>query len=236
MRTFDELVNLDILLEEINSDPFSLESLSQVLAKERYHKTIQSNLEFIIDKYYLDYAQDYLNLCRNVFNTVQAWIKKNNIPYYDERGLISQFFAFEEFKLDEASFWPVTIYVAANPDEYKDYATTGLLLYQNGKVEVFEGNDEATPETIQLVNRLIGAQSIVKQVWSNQPQNVIEQIQNDRAPAGIYVSPLKSHAEAYWAEGRTLCTFKISMDHISQESDIDWKVITNAQIKNVRIF
>jgi hypothetical protein len=116
--------------------------------------------------------------------------------------------------------WPVPVYISAKNDPN----TVGLLLSKDGKKEMFEGNDEATPETMDLVNEAMGIGDKQVRVYTSQPSDVISKIKAGEYPEGIFVSPDKSHAASYWGEGRDLTSFKIPIKHLAQHSEVDWQI------------
>lgn len=122
--------------------------------------------------------------------------------------------------------WEVPVYVYAPGDKA---GSIGLLASKDGELKMFEGNDEASPETIDIANKLLGIGDETIKVWTSQPMEVVRAIRAGNIPNGIYVSPNRNHAAGYWGEGRELVSLEIPRSRISQESEVDWKVRTPRQ-------
>ncbi len=116
---------------------------------------------------------------------------------------------------------PMPVYVSASPG---DKMTIGLMPKEDGSFEIFEGNDEASEETLDLVNELTGAGEKMVTVYGSHTPDVIERIQSGDIPEGIFVSPNKEYAESYWGKDRDVVSFKIPLSRVSQHSDVDWQI------------
>lgn len=128
--------------------------------------------------------------------------------------------------------WPIPVYVSSGPS---DRDTIGLIVHENGKLEMFEGNDEASPDTIELVNDLLGLGGKKATVYASHNEDVVDKIkQHNELPANLYVSPNKSHAAGYWGEDRVLFSCEISMSAVSQESHVDWRTLKPTKINKFR--
>jgi hypothetical protein len=100
---------------------------------------------------------------------------------------------------------------------------------------MFEGNDEASPDTIDLVNELTGASRDKIRIYGNHSSEVVERIREMGAlPKDLYVSPSYDHAAGYWGEERVMFSGIISKGDISQESEVDWKTIKDAKIEKFK--
>jgi hypothetical protein len=115
----------------------------------------------------------------------------------------------------------------------------GILVHENGKMEIFEGNDEASTETIDMVNQIIygDVEKWVK-IYGQHGSELVEKIKSTHEiPVGIYVTPKYGYASSYWdmSGDRVMFTGMIDLKNVSQESEVDWKVIRECKIKNMRI-
>jgi DNA topoisomerase-1 len=121
---------------------------------------------------------------------------------------------------DTDAIFPFPVYVSAGGDPN----TVGLDVSKDGEFTMFEGNDEATPETLNLVNELLGNAERMITVWSSQPSDIAQRIRAGDIPRGIFVSPKREVAAGYWGEGRELVKFKLPLKRVAQHSEIDWQV------------
>lgn len=117
--------------------------------------------------------------------------------------------------------WPVPVYVSAAAT---DKMTIGLLMHKDGLLEEFEGNDEATPETLDLVDSLTGAADKVVTVYTSQPADIAMRIASGDVPEGIFVSPSRAYAAGYFGEGREVVRMKLPMSRLARHSEVDWQV------------
>jgi len=173
----------------------------------------------VLDEYWDDPDTKKLIAIRN--QVLEDVRKKLQGIHYDENNLKRRLLTYSLEVNDYASHFPAIVYVSSSPT---DEMTIGLELHQDGHFEMFEGNEEATPETLDLVNNLLGVGNKKIRVWSNQSHEIAEKIRAGTIPKGIFVSPKREVAEAYWGEGRELVNFEIPLKNLSQVSDIDWQV------------
>jgi hypothetical protein len=132
-------------------------------------------------------------------------------------------------------FFPLPVYVSSSKS---DKMTIGILVHYNGKLEMFEGNDEATPETIALVNKLLDVTGAKMIVFGMHTNDVVDKIyRTNKIPKGLYVSPDRKYASGHWRIGqqRVLFSCEIDMGDVSQESEYDWKVIKTTKVRKVKI-
>lgn len=178
-------------------------------------------------------AIDYLDLINRVGKQAYDLGKRIGIPYISVSNIKTYLLGQEEFKSRQEEFYPFPLYVSANPEEYD---TIGIIIDQHGKVlEIHEGNDEATPETITLVNKLLNPSGKRVRIYGSHGSKVVQDIDiSGYLPKNLYVSPSKSHASSYWGEDRQLFTGIIDQNSISQESDIDWKTIDKTKIEHFK--
>jgi hypothetical protein len=131
-------------------------------------------------------------------------------------------------------FFPIPVYVSSSKS---DKMTIGILVHYDGRLEMFEGNDEATPETVLLVNKLLGLGGKKATVFGMHTEDVVNKIhRTGKIPKGLYVSPSRKYASGHWRVGqqRFLFSCEIDMSDVSQESDYDWKVIRIARVKKIK--
>lgn len=190
-------------------------------------RELKLNLEVLVDA-----DQDTVSPVLDMLSKVgTAAVSKVRAPYVDvnelKRHLLGQQRLFD--KLDnESSMWPIPVYVSSG---VTDKATIGLLVHSNGKLEIFEGNDEATPSTLELVNDLLGFGSKKVIVYGSHGEDVVSRIkQTNELPKDLYVSPTRSYAAGFWGEDRTLFSVEVPLSSVSQESNVDWRVIKPTKI------
>lgn len=224
-------------LQEQNLTIKDLEDLQN--KRFRLTRDQESNLNFLVDYYYESPKNEktvnqFLKMVSNVIKKVKNILKKYNVPYIDFDDLKLRMFDWEYVPSKEDEFFPVPVYVSASKS---DKNTVGISIHKNGKIEMFEGNDLASNETYDLVNKLIGKKPKEVEIWSSQPSKIINIIRRTKKlPEGIYVSPSRKYASGFWGENRILFSAKILDTDVRKESDIDWKVIGNPKIRNLRIY
>ena len=127
------------------------------------------------------------------------------------------------------------LYISSGP---QDEATVGIMIDSDGRVlESHEGNDEATPETVQIVNRLVNPNGKPVRVYGLHGTELCHKIdETGYLPANLYVSPDRTHAGTHWQMGqdRSMFTGIINLNDVSQESEIDWKTMGNTKIEIFR--
>lgn len=179
---------------------------------------------------------DYIKLLNEVISHVDLTVKKLNIPYVDERNIKSYLINQSECKSDAKDFFPFPLYISVNQDQMD---TIGVLIDYDGRVmEIHEGNDEATSETINFVNKLVNPKGKQVRIYAAHTANLIYKIEQfDIIPEGLYVSPYRPHAESYidLNGDRLLFTGVIDINDVSQESDLDWKTLRSTKIDKFRI-
>lgn len=211
---------------------------------EKYNMyDVLSTLRTLVDFYESDNpderreAEQYIETLNKVKDTALALAAKLNIPYIDNTHK-SYLLGQSGFKFDVKDFFPYPLYISAEPiSRYSDEGPIGILIDINGNVlEIHEGNDEASPATIALANRLVNPQGKEERVYGSHNEKLVTQIDiSDMLPENLYVSPSKSHAASYWGEDRVLFTGIINLNNVNQESDLDWRTITKTPIKKMRI-
>jgi len=181
------------------------------------------------------WAVDYLNLLNKVMAYILEIVRKLGLPHVDVRWIRDHLLKQSEFKFKLEEFFPFPLYISSGP---QDEATIGIMIDSNGKVlESHEGNDEATPETVQLVNKLVNPSGKKVRVYGLHGTALCYKIdETGYLPANLYVSPDRTHAGTHWQMGqdRSMFTGIINLNDVSQESEIDWKTMGNTKIEKFR--
>jgi len=181
------------------------------------------------------WAMDYLNLLNKVLAYILETVKKLGLPHVDVRWIRDHLLKQSEFKFKLEEFFPFPLYISSGP---QDEATVGIMIDSTGKVlESHEGNDEATPETVQLVNKLVNPSGKKVRVYGLHGTELCHKIdETGYLPANLYVSPDRTHAGTHWQMGqdRSMFTGIVDINDLSQESEIDWKTMGNTKIDKFR--
>jgi hypothetical protein len=183
----------------------------------------QMNLDAIASFVYNEdnpHRNELLDIASKKYSEILSIMKDKGV-FYDEDEAKYRILTGATLSMKDDIF-PFPVYVSSGKD---DKASVGLLVSKDGKFEMFEGNDEATPGTQKLVNELMGVGDKEVKVWASHTSDVVQRIQNGDIPEGIYVSPNREHAAGYWGKDRELISFKIPLNRLSQESEVDWKVL-----------
>jgi hypothetical protein len=219
------------------------ESDLAVLYRKTYDRDLKRNLEYLLECLGGDYespyhdvdpkavqrdAEDLLSQLSAAGAKALSLVKGGHVSVDQlKRTLLSRDF---ERLYDKP--WPIPVYVSAGPG---DHDTIGLLVHESGKLEMFEGNDEATDETVGLVNDLLGLGTKKIRVWGSHGTKVVDRIRDHKElPANLYVSPNRSHAAGYWGEDRVLFEVEIPMSAVSQESTVDWRVLKPTKVSKFK--
>lgn len=182
-------------------------------------------------------AEDYLNLLNKVFAYIIELAKKLNVPHVNERMIKGYLLDQSEFKFKMEEFFPFPIYVSSTPNSDGDWAEIGVMIDHNGKVlEVHEGNDESSAETISFANKLVNPSGKKVRVYGMHGTKVVQQIEaTEYLPANLYVSPDRGHASRHWDNtDRSMFTGIVDINNLSQESEIDWKTMGSTKIEKFR--
>ena len=132
----------------------------------------------------------------------------------------------DEFKVG----YPIPIYVSGSPE---DKMTIGLAYHEDSRIEMFEGNDEASEDTIKKINRVLGGKKI--RIYGSHNQQTVNHIIATRMlPQNIYVSPEKDYASGYFGEDRVLFSGIVDSSYLNQESEYDWKTMEETPIEKIR--
>ena len=203
-----------------------------------YSRSNKIHLDIILDWYYssdpkqVSDMKDYLAVLNKVFTHSLEIIKNLNIPFVSIRELKNYLLSQEEFTYEFDSFFPMPLYVSSSSE---DEATVGIMVSQNGKVmEIHEGNDEATPETTAIVNKLLHPSGKPVRIYGCHDTKLVFDIdETGYLPKNLFVSPKKEVASGYMdLKGeRSLFTGIIDINNVAQDSDIDWKTLEKTKIE-----
>lgn len=165
-----------------------------------------------------------LNSASKKLDDIDNAMEKAGVPYYNKNDLKYRILASPSLTgmdgntIDKVS---IPVYVSSSPD---DKATIGILPTKDGKYKIFEGNEEASEDTLDLVNDLTGAGEKLVTVYGSHTSDVIDRIKRGDFPTGIFVSPKREVAEGYFGADREVVKFKIPLSRIAQHSDVDWQI------------
>jgi hypothetical protein len=196
------------------------------------------NIETAVDLWFKDKdnRKSIAELLKWISQEGTKAIKKlGDVPYYDKRTLMLSFFDMDElfFKEKDSDLWPIPIYISSSP---QDRMTIGIMVHQNGKKEMFEGNDEATAETYELVDEVLGNIKPVT-VFAQHGEETVNKIRKTNTlPKDLYVSPSKKYAEGYWSleENRVMFSCEAMSNAFRKESEVDWKTKNATKIKKFK--
>jgi len=239
------------LLKENETNSITIKNLKE------YEKGYVSNdisfiLSYIIDHYdenddaenfkddtYNPELKKYYRMIINEYNkAINIYINKYfSHMYVNKKDLITRFLETmssieKQSPQTYKDFFPIIIYVADKQDPHK--MTIGLRIELDGKINIFEGNDEATDKTYLLINKLLGSKPV--KIYGMHTLNLINKIKETKIiPKGLYVSPNKQYASGHWRIGQDREMFSgiIDIADVRQESDVDWITIEDTEIKNV---
>jgi hypothetical protein len=235
------MIKLKTLLLE--NENISIDDVNALVSSKWTSRDAISLLKTIEAFYYSDkpeekgWAADYLNLLNKVFAYIIEVVKKLNIPHVNEKMIKGFLLDQSEFKFKMEEFFPFPIYVSATPNADGDWAEVGIMIDHNGKaLEVSEGNDEASPETISLANKLVNPSGKKVRVYGMHGTKVVQQIEStEYLPANLYVSPDRGHSSRHWDNtDRSMFTGVVDINDLSQESDLDWKTVGDTKIDKFR--
>lgn len=202
---------------------------------DRYGPVPDSEIfnDWLVDEYFTNveikkYADGLMKTVNKTGELILRMLKRYNIPYISMYELKHTLMGFDEDPRFPRDLFPVPVYVSANK---KDKMTIGLMLHVNGKLEMFEGNDEASAETIDMVNKLLNPKGKPVKVYASHDEKIVSTIRDkNKLPANLYVSPDKSRAAGYWGKDRILFSAVININDVSQESNVDWKTMKETNI------
>jgi hypothetical protein len=249
----------ELIREILQSGWFHLtkDDMKRMLDKERSDKRYKwqsSNVEWALD-HYLDRMRDdeeefltvkdpqtdkvhqfswkeiaYRDIqqVENIVNNELYAIKKIiGDFYYDKENLITSIFSQEELNVED--LYPFPIYLSKSNDMGDGI---GVMCLGGGKYEMFDENEESTPETYQDLNNKW------MRIYAAHNDQLVEKIrETKKLPKDLYVSPDIDVAKGYWSttEQRVLFTAMVNMSDIRMESSIDWKTANEASVKKFSI-
>ncbi len=232
------------LLEMVESkENITIEDVNDRVSSRWTPRDSLSLLKTLEAFYYSDkeeergWVVDYLNLLNKVKEYVIAIANKLQIPYVNTTLIKNYLLEQSEFKTKPEEFFPFPLYIAATRNTDGDWAEIGIMVDQNGKVlEIHEGSDEASPETIALANKLVNPYGKPVRVYGMHGTEVVRKIEDTGyLPANLYVSPDRGHASRHWDNtDRSMFTGIVNINDLSQESDLDWKTVSQTKIDKFR--
>lgn len=230
------MIKLKNLIESID-DNISIIDVENKLNKA-YSRSNKIHLDIILDWYYSDDESkrknilEYIEILNQVFKIGIEIARKLNIPYFSRGELKNYLLSQEEYSYDIDSFFPLPLYVSSSPE---DESTTGILVNKEGKVlEIHEGNDESTPETTNIVNKLLNPSGKKVRIYACHNTKLVFTIdETEYLPKNLYVSPKKEVASGYMdlKGDRSLFTGIIDINNVAQDSDIDWRTLEKTRIE-----
>ena len=235
------MVKLKTLLLE--NENINIDDVNALVSSKWTSRDAISLLKTIETFYYSDkpeekgWAEDYLNLLNKVFTYILELVKKLNVPHVNEKMIRGFLLDQSEFKFKMEDFFPFPIYIAATPNADGDWAEIGVMIDHSGKVlEIHEGHDESSSETIALANKLVNPSGKKVRIYGMHGTKVVQQIEmSEYLPANLYVSPDRGHASRHWDNtDRSMFTGIVDINNLSQESEIDWKTMGQTKIEKFR--
>lgn len=157
-----------------------------------------------------------------------------DVPYVDKKSLLINLLSTTLLPKKESDLWPIPLYISSSPS---DPHTVGILVHKSGKKELFEGNDEASPETYDLVDEILGNVKEIR-VYGFHGVDLFEKVKRKQIlPAGIYMSPSKKYASGYWnlQQDRILFSCVALSNAFRKESEYDWKTKKDTKCKNIKV-
>lgn len=235
------MIKLKTLLLE--NENISIDDVNALVSNKWTSRDAISLLKTIEAFYYSDkpeekgWAEDYLNLLNKVFAYIIELAKKLNVPHVNARMIRGYLLDQSEFKFKMEEFFPFPIYIAATPNTGGDWAEIGVMIDHSGKVlEIHEGHDESSPETISMANKLVNPSGKKVRIYGMHGTKVVQQIEmSGYLPTNLYVSPDRGHASRHWDNtDRSMFTGIVDINDLSQESEIDWKTMGTTKIDKFR--
>lgn len=153
--------------------------------------------------------------------------------HYDSKGLVYALLNQEEFDADD--IYPFPIYISA--DSANSVDEVGIMIHGNGKYEMFEENEESSPETDMMIKKILGLLDKKQRVFAAHNEQLVDQIRREKKlPANLYLTPYKDYAKSYWSssEQRSLFSCLVNLSDIKMEGDTDWRTIREAPIEDFK--
>ena len=178
---------------------------------------------------------DYLKFLSKIASDTYRKLKQNyNIPNINEWALIDRMLDNSDLTYEVDEFFPLPVYISSTDIKGDNI---GVLVNKEGKIiEYFEGNEEATDETVEMVNNIFNPKGKDVWVWGSHGSDTVEKIKrNMLLPKGIFVSPSKEYASGYFGDERILFKVLVNINNLSMESEYDWKTIKPTAVKKMEI-
>jgi hypothetical protein len=232
-----------LLLEEESRLNITIDDVETLIRSRWVNRDSISLLKTLEAFYYSDkeeeqgWAKDYLILLNRVMEHVLNIAKRLGVPHVSGGFIKSRLLDESEFRFKMEEFFPFPLYIAATPNADGDWAEIGIMIDKDGRVlEIHEGNDEASPETISMANKLVNPSGKKVRVYGMHGTKVVQQIESSEyLPTNLYVSPDRGHASRHWDNtDRSMFTGIVDINNLSQESEIDWKTMGNTKIEKFR--
>jgi len=235
------MVNLKRLIkEDIDSQiGITIDDITAAVSSKWGDRTAKITLGVIEDFYYSEdpkkqeYARGYIALLNAVFSKVREIAVNLKIPYVNFKLAKEYLLDLTEYRTNVEEFFPFPLYIAATRNADGDWAEIGVMVDFNGKVlEIHEGNDESSPETIALANKLVNPSGKKVRVYGLHSTALCFKIdETGYLPPNLYVSPDRGHSSRHWDNtDRSMFTGIVDINDLSQESDLDWKTVGNTKI------
>jgi hypothetical protein len=231
------------LLEIINGTyPITIDDISMLAHSKWCSRDCVSLLKTVEQFYHGDeknkeLAIEYINLLNKVMSYVIQITGNLDIPHINLKLIKNYLLEQQEFKFKMEEFFPFPIYIAATKNTDGDWAEIGIMInYQGNVLEIHEGNDEASTETIQLANKLANPRGKSVRIYGLHNTDLCRKIEaNGYLPPNLYVSPDRGHSSRHWDNtDRSMFTGIININDVSQESEIDWKTVGVTKIDKFR--
>lgn len=239
------MVRLKTLLLEANEPQLSISIGDvQTAASSKWTNRDAAITLGVLEDFYFDddpkkkqYAIDYIELLNQVLGHIIKISQGIGVPYVNFKLVKNYLLDQQGFKTTVEEFFPFPLYISANQNPDGDWAEIGIMVDQTGKVlEVHEGNDEATPETAALANRLVNPSGKKVRIYGLHSTDLVRKIEGTGyLPTNLYVSPDRGHSSRHWDQtDRSMFTGIVDQNNLSLESDIDWKTIGPTKIEKFR--
>jgi len=233
-----------LINEDVESQiGITIDDIATAVSSKWGDRTAKITLGVIEDFYFSEdpkkqeYARGYIELLNKVLAAVVQIVSNLKIPFVNFKLVKSYLLDLTEYRTNVEEFFPLPLYIAATRNTDGDWAEIGIMVDQNGKVlEIHEGNDEASPETIALANKLVNPSGKPVRVYGLHGTEVVRKIEDTGyLPANLYVSPDRGHSSRHWDNtDRSMFTGIVNVNDLSQESDLDWKTVSQTKIDKFR--
>lgn len=223
-------------INESNIKDFTIKDIENLERKSYLSSDVKSNIEFLLEWYYdkddkgnfVKSFLDNLNKAKN--NMIKLVGKKFN--YIETYDILKNALEGIEFKNDWKEYFPMTIYVSSDSN---DKNTIGLEVDIKGNLKMFEGNDEATQETLKMVNDVLYGDRKITLYGSHNPELYHQMKETMTIPKGVFFSPDIKYAEKYMGRpDRNLISVEVKYSDFNQTSEYDWVATKDAKIYKLR--